>query len=120
VARYRIAEDEAAVSIEVTELAGRQNERLDAFRECQEGRCTCPTEEYRKVDFMDVDADQDRIAIRVESKPASAWIRPRSMPAWSTRSARSTMPVRPPRAEGAAPVPTPGSQSAEAALRQTS
>jgi hypothetical protein len=68
VARYGIDEDEAAVSIELTELAGRQEELLEAFRECQEGRCTCPTEEYRKVASMDVNADEDRIAIRLESK----------------------------------------------------
>ena len=68
-ARYRIDEDEAAVSIELTDLAGRQDELLEAFRECQEGRCTCPTEEYRKVASMDVDADQERIAIRLASKP---------------------------------------------------
>lgn len=68
-ARYRLDEDEAAVSIELTDLAGRKDELLEAFRECQEGRCTCPTEEYRKVASMDVDADQDRIAIRLASKP---------------------------------------------------
>ena len=68
-ARYRIDEDEAAVSIELTDLAGRQEQLLEAFRECQEGRCTCPTDEYRKVASMDVDADRDRIAIRLASKP---------------------------------------------------
>lgn len=68
-ARYRIDEDAAAVSIELTELAGRQEELLEAFRECQEGRCTCPTEEYRKVASMDVRADEDRIAIRLSNKP---------------------------------------------------
>jgi hypothetical protein len=42
---------------------------VEAFRECEEGRCACPTEEYRKVASMDVNADEDRIAIRLESKP---------------------------------------------------
>jgi hypothetical protein len=69
VARYRIDEDEGAVSIQLTELSGRQAELLEAFRECQEGRCTCPTEEYRKVASMDIHADEDRIAIRLSSKP---------------------------------------------------
>ena len=69
-ARYRIDSDESAVSIELTQLAGRQKELLEAFRECQEGRCTCPTDEYRKVESMDVRADDDdRIAIRLDSKP---------------------------------------------------
>jgi hypothetical protein len=69
VARYRIDEDEAAVSIELTELAGRQEKLLQAFRECQEGRCTCPTEEYRKVASIEIHTDEHRIAIRLTSKP---------------------------------------------------
>ena len=44
-------------------------ELLEAFRECQEGRCTCPTEGYRTVASMRVHADEDRIAIRLTSKP---------------------------------------------------
>jgi hypothetical protein len=58
-----------AQGLDLTELAGRQEELLEAFRECQEGRCTCPTEEYRKVASVDVKAEEDRIAIRLESKP---------------------------------------------------
>jgi hypothetical protein len=69
VARYRVDEDEAAVSIQLTELAGRQEELLKAFRECQEGRCTCPTEEYRKVASIEIHTGEDRIAIRLSSKP---------------------------------------------------
>ena len=68
-ARYRIEEQDTTVSIEVTELDGRQPQVLEAFQECQEGRCTCPTEEYRKVASMDVDGDDDRITIRLSSKP---------------------------------------------------
>jgi hypothetical protein len=100
VARYRIDEDEAAVSIELTEQAGEQEELLEAFRECQEGRCTCPTEEYRKVASMDVDADEDRIAIRLESKPGERLDSSEIMPAWTTPWARSRIPLKP-RAERA-------------------
>jgi hypothetical protein len=34
------------------------------------GRCICPTEEYREVASMDIHAGEDRIAIRLSSKPA--------------------------------------------------
>ena len=113
-ARYRIDEDAAAVSIELTELAGRQEELLEAFRECQEGRCTCPTEEYRKVASMDVRADEDRIAIRLSNtSPASASIRPKSVPASITRWARSTTLANPPRAKAQQSSPrAPGSRFA--------
>ena len=68
-ARYRVDADEAVVSIQLTELAGHQEVLLEAFRECQEGRCTCPTAEYRKVASMEIHTDEDRIAIRLSSKP---------------------------------------------------
>jgi hypothetical protein len=68
-ARFRIDEDQATASVQPTELAGRHEEFLGAFRECQEGRCTCPTKEYRKVASMEIDADEHRIAIRLDSKP---------------------------------------------------
>ena len=68
-ARYRVDEDEETVSIELTDLAGRQDELFEAFRECQEGSCTCPTEEYRKVASMDLNAGEEKIAIRLTSKP---------------------------------------------------
>lgn len=68
-ARYRIDKDAAIVSIELTEVAGHDAELIEAFGECQQGRCSCPTDEYEKVATMDVRSDGDRIAIRLEAKP---------------------------------------------------
>lgn len=44
---------------------------LEAFGECQEGRCSCPTEEYLKVAAMEVHPAGNRIAIRLEAKPGT-------------------------------------------------
>jgi len=51
-ARYRIDDEDASVSIEVTDVAGQ--ELFEAFRECQAGQCSCPTDEYQKLASMDV------------------------------------------------------------------
>ena len=67
--KYTIDADGSSVAIELTEVAGRQAELLEAFGECQEGRCSCPTDEYRKVATIDVQPTGDRIAIRLEAKP---------------------------------------------------
>jgi hypothetical protein len=67
--KYTIDTDGSSVAIELTEVAGRQAGLLEAFGECQEGRCSCPTDEYRKVATMDVRPTGDRIAIRLEEKP---------------------------------------------------
>ena len=72
--QYKISNESSAVSIELTGVAGHQKELLVAFQECQEcqeGTCSCPTDEYQNVASMTVDADESRIAIRLEAKPGA-------------------------------------------------
>lgn len=69
--KYTINADGASVEIELTEVAGRQAELLEAFVECREGRCSCPTDEYLKVATMEVQPTGDRIAIRLQAKPGT-------------------------------------------------
>ncbi|HEY8619150.1 MAG TPA: hypothetical protein VIM01_03640 [Dermatophilaceae bacterium] len=66
--QYKISNESSAVAIELTGLAGHQRELLEAFQECQEGTCSCPTDEHQNVASMSVDADESRIAIRLEAK----------------------------------------------------
>lgn len=68
-ARYRIKEDASTVSIEVADVDGREQQLLQAFGECQAGRCTCPTDEYEKLAAMHVDRVEDAIRLRLDSKP---------------------------------------------------
>jgi hypothetical protein len=72
-AKYAISADGPSVAIEVTEVAGRQDELLQAFCECQEGRCSCPTDEYLKVAAMDVQPTGDRIHIKLQAKPGTSF-----------------------------------------------
>ena len=68
---YTINGDDSSVAIEITEVGGRQAELLEAFGECQEGRCSCPTDEYLKVAAMEVQPADDGIAIRLQAKPGT-------------------------------------------------
>jgi len=47
--QYSISDESSAVSIELTGVAGHQKELLEAFQECREGTCSCPTDEFRKT-----------------------------------------------------------------------
>jgi hypothetical protein len=69
--RYKISDESSSVSIELTGVGGHQKELLEAFQVCQEGTCSCPTDEYQNVASMTVDADESRIAIRLEAKPGA-------------------------------------------------
>jgi hypothetical protein len=52
---YKIESGDNEVKIEVTETRGKQEKLLQAFQECQQGRCTCPTEEYSKLDTLQIE-----------------------------------------------------------------
>ena len=67
--KYKVESAENAVNIEVTETKGKQEKLLQAFQECQEGRCTCPTQEYSKLDRLEVESDEDTIKLKLKSKP---------------------------------------------------
>ena len=68
-AKYEVKETAEGLDIRVAELAGQQEALLEAFTECQEGRCTCPTDEYEKVEQMDVGATADEVSVRLTAKP---------------------------------------------------
>jgi hypothetical protein len=71
--KYTINADDASVAIELTQVAGHQDQLLEAFGECQEGRCSCPTNEYEKVAAMDVQPGEDRITIKLQAKPGTTF-----------------------------------------------
>ncbi len=67
--KYKVEPNENEVNIEVTETNGKQEKLLEAFQECQEGRCNCPTQEYSKLDCLEIDNDEDTIRLKLKSKP---------------------------------------------------
>lgn len=67
--KYKVESAENEVNIEVTETKGKQEKLLQAFQECQESRCTCPTQEYSKLDSLEIESDEDTIKLKLKSKP---------------------------------------------------
>lgn len=57
------------IQIDVTNLEGKQEHLLEAFHECSEGRCTCPTDEYQKVQKLDIAGSDDAIQLVITAKP---------------------------------------------------
>lgn len=67
--KYKVESNENEVNIEVTETKGKQKKLLEAFQECQEGRCTCPTQEYSKLASLKIESDEGIIRLKLKSKP---------------------------------------------------
>jgi aerobic-type carbon monoxide dehydrogenase small subunit (CoxS/CutS family) len=70
--RHRIEEKQSIVTIELVDVAGRQDQLMQAFGECQAGQCSCPTNEYEKLASMEVEQDEDAIRVRLEPKPGES------------------------------------------------
>ena len=73
-ARYQIKTTAtSAVAIEMTDLGGRHDRLLGAVESCQSGQCSCPTDEYRKLESMSIAVGEDDIALRLEPKEGESF-----------------------------------------------
>lgn len=66
--KYKINQNENGIDISVDEVKNDKQKLLEAFRECQEGRCSCPTEEYKKLDSLEIEQNGDGIQLRLKSR----------------------------------------------------
>ncbi len=66
--KYEIKSEKDVVEIEVRDVEGKEEQLLQAFQECQEGRCSCPTQEYAKLESLEVTEDAGTIALRLTAK----------------------------------------------------
>ena len=64
----KVKATEHGIEINVTNLEGKKEKLLEAFQDCSEGRCTCPTREYQKVESLEVFDGGDTIQLSVKAK----------------------------------------------------
>ena len=66
--KYNIDENENGLDISVDNIKDKKKELLQAFQECQEGHCSCPTEEFKKLESLHVEQADDAIKIHIKSR----------------------------------------------------
>lgn len=66
--KYTVDENTNGIDISVEDLKNKKEKLLEAFKECQEGRCSCPTKEYKKMESLAVDNDDEKIELHLKSK----------------------------------------------------
>ncbi len=65
----KVKTTDTGIEIDITKVEDKKDKLLEAFQECQEGRCTCHTDEYKKVESLEIRADDDAIQLRITAKP---------------------------------------------------
>jgi hypothetical protein len=66
--KYQIAKKPGSLEIEVSGVEGKEKQLLEAFRECKEGRCACPTQEYAKLDALELNQSSGTINLTLKAK----------------------------------------------------
>ena len=56
------------IGIDITDLERKKQVLLEAFQECSEGRCSCPTQEYQKVEALAIIGTENTIQLFVKAK----------------------------------------------------
>ena len=66
--KYRVNENERGVDISVEGVENNKEKLLKAFQECQDGHCSCPTDEYKKLESLDIEHDENNIHLHLKAK----------------------------------------------------
>ena len=67
--KVNITPASSGVQIQLIGVGADRAALLETFNACADGTCECSTEEYAKVESMQVNADGDAITIEVRTKP---------------------------------------------------
>ncbi|OOZ36552.1 hypothetical protein [Solemya velesiana gill symbiont] len=66
--KYKITDQADRIDIDLTECEEEKEQLLEALQACREGRCSCPTQEYEKVDTLDIDVSKNEIHLEIKAK----------------------------------------------------
>lgn len=68
--KYKIenTKDGTEININNVETPTEQKQLMDAFQECQNGTCSCPTNEYQKLEKMEIQEGNGLIVLNLKPK----------------------------------------------------
>ena len=65
---FIVTEYAAKLHLRIEEVGSRQAQLLQALQECKEGRCTCPTNQYERLDAIEITPGDTAIDITLTPK----------------------------------------------------
>ena len=67
-ARFKVSEKGPGLQITIDQLGTKQEKVLAALQECAEGRCTCPTAQYERLESVEIAPGDEKIDIELRPK----------------------------------------------------
>ena len=66
--KHKIKNINEGIEIKIFGVSEKQEELLQSFELCQQGKCDCPTDEYKKLEDLQVNAEKDEISLNLKAK----------------------------------------------------
>jgi hypothetical protein len=67
--KYKIESSKNGLSILIKSEADERENLLSNFELCQKGQCSCPTDEYKKLQSLNISSLDDELILNLKSKP---------------------------------------------------
>jgi len=66
--KYKIDQNQSDMDIQIFDIKTDKEKVLEALQECQEGRCSCPTDEYEKLESLSIEETEEGVELHLKSK----------------------------------------------------
>jgi hypothetical protein len=66
--RYEITEQDGDVEVQVQQTGEHTPQLLASLQDCQHGRCTCPTDQYDRLEDLTIHSHPDVLTIRLRPR----------------------------------------------------
>ncbi len=70
---YKIESSKNKLNIFIKSHEVERETLLSNFALCQKGQCSCPTDEYKKLQSLNISSLDDELILNLESKPYQAF-----------------------------------------------
>ena len=67
--KYAIKTKPQGLEIKVEGLGDKQREVLESLQECATGKCSCPTNQYEKLEAIEISPGAESVSIELKAKP---------------------------------------------------
>ncbi len=67
--KYSIKAKGSDLKITVEQAGSKQAQLMEELKECAEGRCSCPTPQYGKLESIEIKPSNDKVDIALKAKP---------------------------------------------------
>ncbi len=66
--KYSIQKKASELKITVEDARDKQSRLIEELKECAEGRCSCPTPQYAKLEAIEIQQAADKVEIALKAK----------------------------------------------------